>query len=335
MRSERVEAILFLARQLAASAEGMTLDEMCAATDENRRTVERWRDALLRLFPQMEEIPDGRSKRFRIAGGLDSFFQSPTREELLELEKVVKNLRKSGAGARADTLDSLDKKIRAAMKRPVVRRIEPDLEVLLQAEMIAIQPGPRPIESPDVLLTIRDAMLRERMLGFVYHGGSRPGNSREVVPYGLLFGRMNYLIAADAGTTHPKTWRMDKCENICVQDKTGARPADFNLAAYANASFGYFQGEMHDVVIHIRPSGMEELRNWRFHSTQTVEELPTGGALVRFRATGMRELAWHLFTWGTMVEVIEPAELRETLITELRAALANHEEQSTYRNSSS
>lgn len=335
MRSERIEAILVLARQLAASADGMTLDEMCAETGENRRTVERWRAALQRLFPQMEELPDGRSKRFRIPGGLDSFFQSPTREELLELQKVVKNLRKNGAGARADTLDGLDKKVRAAMKRPVVRRIEPDLETLLQAEMIATHAGPRPVESPEVLLTIRDAMLRERTLGFIYHGGSRPGSAREVVPYGLLFGRMNYLIAADAGTTYPKTWRLDKCENISVQDKTAARPADFNLAAYANASFGYFQGEMHNVVLHIRPSGMEELKNWRFHSTQTVEELPAGGALVRFRATGMRELAWHLFTWGTTVEVIEPAELRETLITELRAALANHEEPSPHQIASS
>jgi len=33
--------------------------------------------------------------------------------------------------------------------------------------------------------------------------------------------------------------------------------------------------------------------------TQTVENPPDGGVEVRFRASGMRELAWHLSIWGS------------------------------------
>jgi predicted DNA-binding transcriptional regulator YafY len=32
---------------------------------------------------------------------------------------------------------------------------------------------------------------------FRYEGGSTPGRVREVTPYGLLFGRSNYLVAAE------------------------------------------------------------------------------------------------------------------------------------------
>jgi predicted DNA-binding transcriptional regulator YafY len=39
----------------------------------------------------------------------------------------------------------------------------------------------------------------------------------------------------------------------------------------------------------------------------------------------MRELAWHLFTWGNAVEILSPPSLREMMVEELRAALAAHE----------
>src|SRR5438067_359804 len=130
MRYEKTGALLELARMLAASAEGMTLDEMCQATGESRRTIERRRDALLLLFPQMVAESDGATKRFRIPGGLDGFFQCPTTEELLELAKTIDEHRSSGAHVRAETLQKLDRKIRAAMRRPILVRIEPDLEAL-------------------------------------------------------------------------------------------------------------------------------------------------------------------------------------------------------------
>src|SRR5580704_8388408 len=66
MRHEKAALLLDLARRLAASAEGLTLDEMAQASGVGRRTAERMRDAIWDLFPQMEELPDGAAKRFRI-----------------------------------------------------------------------------------------------------------------------------------------------------------------------------------------------------------------------------------------------------------------------------
>ena len=66
MRHEKASVLLELARRLASSAEGLTLDEMAEAARVGRRTAERMRDALIALFPQMEEVPDGAAKRFRI-----------------------------------------------------------------------------------------------------------------------------------------------------------------------------------------------------------------------------------------------------------------------------
>ena len=331
MRYENSVTVLALARKLASSSEGMTLDEMCAVTGDKRRTTERVRDAVKELFPQMEELIDGSSKRFRIPGGLDGFFQAPSKDELLELAKAVEELRSQGATSRAHDLSSLLDKIRAAMKRPLLRKFDPDIEALLQAELIAVQAGPRPVEDRGVLLAIREAVLGGKALRFVYDGGSRPGAIRDVGPLGIIFGRMNYLIATDLGMAKPKSWRMDRIQNLAVLDQPAPAPSGFNLADFAKSSFGYFESTPEDVVLHVLPHGIDDgFDNWRFHPDQRVERLSGGGALVRFRASGMLELAWHLFTWGDKVEIVAPVSLRQTLTTELRVALSRHEEPLRY-----
>jgi predicted DNA-binding transcriptional regulator YafY len=42
--------------------------------------------------------------------------------------------------------------------------------------------------------------------------------------------------------------------------------------------------------------------------------------IVRFRASGMRELAWHLFSWGERVAIVAPQRLKAVMAGELAAA---------------
>src|SRR5665213_1087798 len=101
MRHEKAEILLRLARALAASAEGLTLEEMAREAGVGRRTAERMRDALWALFPQMEEVADPPTKRFRIPQGLDGLFQNPSAEELAELSRMADSLAAAGAPAAA------------------------------------------------------------------------------------------------------------------------------------------------------------------------------------------------------------------------------------------
>src|SRR5580692_9546280 len=226
MRHEKAVLLLGLARRLASSAEGLTLDEMAEAASVGRRTAERMRDAIWDLFPQMEELPEGAAKRFRIAGGLNGLFQTPTTEELLELSKAASALQGAGAGPRARTLEGLERKIRAAMRSASLARIVPDLEALVQSEAIAVQAGPRPHEDEALIAVVRQALMAMKALGFTYLGGSRPGERREVTPYGLMFGRANYLVAADSGG-EPRNWRLGRIREIEVLERMAAPPPGF------------------------------------------------------------------------------------------------------------
>jgi predicted DNA-binding transcriptional regulator YafY len=325
MRHEKAEILLNLARTLAARPEGLTLEEMAREAGVGRRTAERMRDALWALFPQMEEIADPPTKRFKIPSGLDGLFQSPSAEELAELSRMADGLAASGAPTRAEALRTLEKKIRSAMRSAALRRIGPDAEALARAETtVAVQAGPRPAEDPAVIAALRQAVMALKAVRFRYRGGSRKGSARDVVPYGIMFGRANYLVAAELGGVEPRNYRLDRIEGLEVLETPASAPEDFNLSDYAARSFGIYQGEVDEIVLQVTPEAAEDALGWRFHPTQTLERQADGSVIVRFWATGLLELAWHLFTWGDRVRVVRPDALRAVLVEELERALAAH-----------
>jgi predicted DNA-binding transcriptional regulator YafY len=324
MRLEKAAGLLALARRLASSAEGLTLDDMAVELGAHRRTAMRMRDALAELFPHMEEITEGRLKRYRITNGLDGLYQSPSAEELATLAACAEALRAEGADVRASALESLDAKVRSAMRSKALNRLVPDLEALVRAECVAVQAGPRIAEDEAVLATLRLALLSMKRVAFDYDGGSTPGARRMATPYGLLFGRQNYLVGDEGGPAPEiKHWRLDRMSAVGLLEEVATPPADFDLRRHAEGSFGIFQDGLDDVALRVSPEASAEAVRWRFHPAQTVEPLPDGGFRVRFRTSGMLELAWHIMTWGDQITVEGPERLRAILRDQV-VALSRH-----------
>jgi predicted DNA-binding transcriptional regulator YafY len=119
-------------------------------------------------------------------------------------------------------------------------------------------------------------------------------------------------------------WRLDRIEALEVLETFAARPEGFSLTEYASRSFGIFQDKVEDVVLEVTPEGAQDALGWRFHPTQHLETQADGSVIVRFRAGGMRELAWHLFTWGETVRILGPERLKAELTDQLARAVAWH-----------
>jgi len=176
-----------------------------------------------------------------------------------------------------------------------------------------------------VLTAIRTAVKGLQALSFRYEGGSAPGRTRKVTPLGILFGHSNYLVATEGRDPRPRTFRLDRMQVVTALDEPAPPPEDFSLQAFADESFGIYHGEVEDVLLRIGPSRAEDALRWRFHPNQTVTQEPDGWVTVAFRASGMLELSWHLFTWGDAVEIVSPPGLKAMMVGELRAALKAHE----------
>ena len=329
MRYEKAETILHIALDMQGSALGLSLQDIQRNYSDrplSRRTAERLRDAVERLFPQMElvnshEVP----KRWRLPGGTVDGFAGITANEIADLNTAVSLLRRENMQIQARSAERLISKMRALMKRPMRARIEPDLEALTEAEGLAMRPGPKPKINGDILRALREAIITRRKvrLHYIYRGSGKRGH-QTVHPYGFLYGKRHYLVAwSELGRARDfRSFALSNIERVELLDRTFARKRGFSIGKYAENSFGVFQEEPVEVVWKFTPKAATDAREFLFHPNQIMQPQSDGSLIVRFHAGGLLEMSWHLFTWGNEVEIVKPKRLAN-ILREQCAAQAN------------
>lgn len=306
MRHEKVVAALNLARDLAASAEGLTLDEMAARLQSSRRTAERMRDAIEATFGLLDRLEDGRQVRFRLAaGGIGRFAITPTAEEIAELWNVARFLQRHDP-VRARTFETLAKKIGGALRGADLLRLEPDVECRLRTEVWAHGAGPKETCRPEVLAVIRQALVADRMLDCSYRRvGSTTPVERRPIPYGLIFGRRHYLVAGFENNAKPHLMRLDRIDRATLTTTIARAPDGFDVTRYARRSFGIYQEEPRAIELIFQPDVAADALATSFHPDQVVDTLADGRVRVRFTAGGLDELKRYLDRWGAGVTLVE------------------------------
>jgi predicted DNA-binding transcriptional regulator YafY len=315
MRFEKADKLLRLAMELQAWRQGMTIEDIQAHFGISRSTALRMKGALEGVFP-LEEAPmlDDRRKRWRIAAGTLDRLAGCTADELADLEMAVELLRRENRKEEADRLAGLGGKLKAVMKPDQARKVEPDLEALLEAEGLAMRAGPRPKISHDVIDTLREAMKACRQAEIRYRRPNGSGaNWRRVHPYGFLHGHRHYLVAFHVNPKANKIalFRLPNIEEVTLLDAPFVRDPGFSLKEFAERSFGVYQEEPVDVKWRFSPEAAAAAEEFLFHPSQTMSRRPDGSLDVAFRAGGLLEMAWHLYCWGDKVEVLAPKSLAE------------------------
>ena len=327
MRYKPSQRLLRLALLLAATRTGLTLDEMAQELEVDRRTVERLRGSLAELFRELESWDDdARVRRWRLPGGALAGVAEPRAEAVAAVEALARECATRGEADRAGLLREAATTLRALMRPAALLRAEPDIAALMEGEGIAMRPGPRPKLDPALLPTLRRAILGVQLVAVRYaREGEDAPVTRILCPYGTLYGGDGraWLVGHVEDLPDMRLWRLDRIASMDLLDRSFTRRVDFDLASYAAQSFGVFQEESIDVVLRVAPEAAGEARCWMFHPSQTLEQEPDGALLVRFRAGGVQEMCWHLFTWGTTLTVIAPDDLRLSL-AEMAAAAADH-----------
>jgi len=166
-RMVQLDRLLSLVHALAEDAEGLTLDDMASRVGVNRRTAERMRDVIMMHF-DLEDVVDGRVKRWRIVGRLGRMFTQPTAEELGALQTEIDGHRKLGQHARANLLAGLLAKIRSSLDTKAKNRTGPDLEALAKAQRALVSAGPGAVVPPETLAAVQGVIIAGSMLEFEY-----------------------------------------------------------------------------------------------------------------------------------------------------------------------
>jgi predicted DNA-binding transcriptional regulator YafY len=315
MRYLPSERLLRLALRLAGSRTGLSLNEMASDLEVDRRTAERLRDALERLFPQLEHEDDSeRVRRWRLPAAALAGLAEPKPDAIAAVENFAKECASRGENDRAALLRDAAATLRALMPQSALRRAEPDIAALMEAEGTAMRPGPRVKLVPGVLTVLRRAILAMEVVSIQYrpHWAEAP-LQRRVCPYGILYGGRGWLVGHAEALPEMRLWRLDRIGSAELTGTIFPRDETFDLAQYAAQSFGVFQEEPMDVVLRVSSAAAEDASTWLFHPSQNIVLQDDGSVIVRFRAGGTEEICRHLFAWGTSIDVIAPDRLREAL----------------------
>lgn len=315
MRYEVTDRVLQLALAMQGSRLGLSLADIERDFDVSRRTAQRMRDAVLRNYPQAEQLLDEeRRPRWRIPVSGTVTPGALSAEDIVDLEAAAKLLRQRNLRTRAASLEKVARKLRAALPAASLRRLEPDIEALLEAEGLAMRPGPRPVIRSEVIDAIRLAIKQGREIYVAYRSShSRRSSGRRLHPYGFLLGKQHYLVgmSPDRHPSDARLFALGQIQRVNLLDRSFVREPTFSLQKFAERSFGVFQEPQHDVVWKFTPSVAEAVVEYIFHPGQSIEKQRDGSVIVRFRAGGLMEMCWHLYTWGANVEVLEPPELQK------------------------
>ena len=315
-RYSRVSDILDLAVFMSSRVQGVTLNEIAQRYNVSRRTAERMRDSLTNIFSQVDEIEtDDNQKHWGFINYSISSLVSFTPKEIANLEQYQ---RRTTNKELKEELGKTIEKIKT-LNRKNITNVENNIELIMQTEGYAVRQMPQHKINIQALEIIRNAIQNCKMVNGIYHD-----KKRSIEPLGLIYGEKIYLVAREkAKGDGIYNYILHKFENIELSDKIFDRK-NFNLQEYTKQSFGVFHGEILDVKLQFSKEKALEASNFNFHPTQKGKYNEDGTYTVSFKASGSREIIWHVFRWGADCKILAPKKLQTEYKKYLKDNLENY-----------
>jgi predicted DNA-binding transcriptional regulator YafY len=311
MSFTKAQDLLRLAGMAAARRGGVCLDDIRAEFGVSHRTAQRMTEALDAAFANVATRDDDDRRRFwRLDAPVSDRLQ-PRQETAIEaLEIAVRAAQGEGRARHARALETLRGGLLARLAPRDALRSEADAEAVLAALGQVTRPGPTVALKPAVTDAVIEGLRGPFRLRVRY--GAADAAPRVIEPHGLLLGHRSYLVARQPGGDTMKNFRMDRLHDAEVLEESFALAAGFSLGDHAARAFGVYQDpeQYGEVVWRFAPEAAARAAKFRFHPTQTLAPQEDGALIVRFRAAGWLEMAWHLYQWGDKVEVLAPEGLR-------------------------
>ena len=314
MRSEKISEFITVLMALNASPKGLTYQEICDLTENKsarsaQRMIQTIQTALNIPIIESPDRDNYKIKRFRLPGRDLSGLVYFTHVELMEIETAIEMCRSNNDENGANTLQSVLNKLKAVIKNQ--EAVETDLEYLLKSKIVVSPPNLRQNTDPDILKQLKDAILEELDIQITYRKvHSDQSYSTQAHPYGFIYDKRNYLVASDVKSNTVKHYALPNILSVEILPGSDSGIPDFDLKAHVSKSFGVFHEEPSNIVLQFRPETRNDVMNFHFHSSQTIRERKDGFIEISMTAGGLRELCYHLFTWGAYVKIIKPAKLR-------------------------
>ena len=137
-------------------------------------------------------------------------------------------------------------------------------------------------------------------------------------------GQAIYAIGRIEPEKKMRTFKIERVERIELRKEAYTIPKSFDPQQLLSQAWGIWFTSQEPVKIRLRFSARvaARVKETRWHPTEQVTEQPDGSLLWSASIAEPREMLPWVRGWGADVEVLEPEELRETILNELMQAVA-------------
>lgn len=312
MTFAKANDLLRLAQLAASRRLGISLEEISQEFGISHRTAQRMTSALEDNFANVVVTEDDdRRRRWHIESPIPDRLQ-PRQENTIEaLEIAARAARDENRLRHARALEDIRDNLITRLSPRDALRSEVDAEAVLSALGQVARPGPKVVIKPEVTDVLIEALRGPFRMRIIY--GETTAEARIVEPHGLLLGLRSYLVARQANRgENLRHFRLDRIHRAeCLDEGFPIQPG-FALNDHAAQAFGAYQdpAQYGEIVWRFLPEAASRAAEFQFHPNQSAEYWEDGSLIIRFKAAGWLEMAWHLYQWGDKVEVLEPAGLR-------------------------
>ena len=187
--------------------------------------------------------------------------------------------------------------------------------------------GGRAMVDPELLIELNETIRSKRSIEIEYYSASSgQTNTRIVDPYYLnnIHGDW-YLIAYCHARREPRDFLTSRIKARKRLPSTFQVVPSFSLNTYLETGFLAERAtEPENIVIKFDEYQTRWIRERQWHTSQQIEELPSGELILRLRVGGLGEVKRWVMGYGSHAEVLEPKNLRREIKEETEKMKKNY-----------
>jgi predicted DNA-binding transcriptional regulator YafY len=174
--------------------------------------------------------------------------------------------------------------------------------------------------SPGVFETANQAISKQKICKVTYHAFTT-GQTKTypICPLRFLYYHNGlYLLCLIPGKDSILTLAAERIQALEITTKTFEIPSDLKVEDQVRQAFGIIFEDPIDVKVRFSSSQAPYIRERVWHPSQEIEELDSGEIILSFQAGGFFEIKSWIMSYGAHAEALEPADLRNEIIEELK-----------------
>lgn len=178
---------------------------------------------------------------------------------------------------------------------------------------------------------LHQVVWEDRVIQLSYQRPDGPPTQRELHPYALIAKANVWYLVGEQNDGDMRTFRVSRIQDVQLTGQTFQRSPGFDLAVYWRDQSSRFEKQLMEgdvpceTLVRVHPKTQRSLLSdlaGQYERLSPVES--QDWALVRIKFETMESAQSRMQAFGSRVEVLEPSWLRQYLLAEARAVIAQY-----------